>query len=94
MYKIFVVLLFVSSIVLSAEVKGLRRKVRRKVLRRPVQEVVEAYEADSPPEKSRAFVLQTEEPKVPEVIEVEEIEPLEQEARDVALVDEDRYGRG
>ena len=94
MCKVFVVLLMISSIVLCAEAQGMRRKVRRKVLRRPVQQVVEAYEAEITPQKSRAIVLETEEPEVPEVIEVEGNEPAEEEARSFAAVDEDRYGRG
>ena len=92
--KVFVVLLLISTIVFCAENKGMRRLVRRKILRRPVQEVVEAYEADSTPAKSRAFLLETEEAEMPEVIEEKEIEPADEESENFDIVDEDRSGRG
>ena len=93
-FKVLLVLLMISSIVLCADERGRRRKVRRKVLRRPVQEVVNVYEPELIPEEGRSIVFQTEDSVVPELSEKKEIEPIEDDQQDIVLIEEDRAGRG
>ena len=89
-----------------AEEKGRRRKLRRKVLRRPVQEVVEIYNAPPPPaeivsvNQGRAFVMETEEGSddMPQVFEAEELglvpNSIEEDEAAVSNIEEERSGRG
>ena len=68
--------------------------MRRKILRRPVQEVVNVQESLGMPEEGRGFMFEPEEnSETAELLETPEIES-EEEQRDVSLIEEDRAGRG
>ena len=93
--KLFLLLLMLSSIVFCAEEKGRRRKVRRKVLRRPVQEAVTVFEPESDQEEGRGFVHKTVNVNALDLSEDnEEIEQNVEDQQDLSLIDEDRAGRG
>ena len=92
--KVFLVLLMLSSIVLSAEEKGRRRKLRRKIIRRPVQEVASSFEPDSIPEEGRSFVLEMGDTAPVDLTEKTEVEENVENQQDISLIEEDRAGRG
>ena len=77
-----------------AEEKGRRRKVRRKVLRRPVKEVVNIFEPENVQDEGRGFVHKTVDADVLDLsqnLEMKENQDIEQ---DISHIEEDRAGRG
>ena len=92
--KTFLLLLMLSSIVLCAEEKGRRRKVRRKVLRRPVKEVVNSFEPENMQEEGRGFVHKTVDADVLDLSQNMEEAESQEVTRDLSHIDEDRAGRG
>jgi hypothetical protein len=93
-FKVFLLLLVLSSIVFCAEEKGRRRKVRRKVLRRPQQEVVNVYEPEDNQEEGRGFVHKTVDSNVLDLSENTDNDEDEELQQDMSVVEEDRAGRG
>ena len=89
--KTLFVLLVISSIVFCAEEKSRRRKVRRKIIRRPATEVVEEYEPEIPQVEGRSFPRQT---GSAHIVEDEEISEDEEGPQGMELIEEDRAGRG
>ena len=92
--KTFLLLLMLSSIVFCAEEKGRRRKVRRKILRRPVKEVVNSFEPENMEEEGRGFVRKTVDADVLDLSQNMEEAESQEVTRDLSHIDEDRAGRG
>ena len=93
-FRVLLLVLMISSIVFCAEEKGRRRKVRRKVLRRPQQEVVNVYEPEENQEEGRGFVQKTVDSNVLDLSENMDSAENEELQQDISLVEEDRAGRG
>ena len=83
-----------SSIVFCAEEKGRRRKVRRKILRRPQQEVVNVYEPEDNQDEGRGFVHKTVDSNLLDLSENMDSDENEKVPQDISVVEEDRAGRG
>ena len=90
-FKTLLILLVISGIVFCAEEKSRRRKVRRKIIRRPATEVVEEYEPEIAQFEGRSFPRQT---GSAHVVEDEEISEDEEGPQGMELIEEDRAGRG
>ena len=89
-FKTLLILLVISGIVFSAEEKSRRRKVRRKIIRRPATEVVEEYEPEIPQVEGRSFPRQAGSALIVE----EELSEDEEGPQGMELIEEDRAGRG
>ena len=92
--KTFLLLLMLSSIVFCAEEKGRRRKVRRKILRRPAKEVINSFEAENMEEEGRGFVRKTVDADVLDLSQNMEETESHGITQDLSHIDEDRAGRG
>ena len=92
--KVFLILLVLSSIVFCAEEKGRRRKVRRKILRRPVKEVDVTFEPEDIQDEGRGFVHKTVDADVLDLSQNMEVEENQNIEQDISHIDEDRAGRG
>ena len=90
-FKTLLILLVISGIVFSAEEKSRRRKVRRKIIRRPATEVVEEYEPEIAQFEGRSFPRRT---GSAHIVEDEEISEDEEGPQGMELIEEDRAGRG
>ena len=90
-FKTLFILVVISGIVFCAEEKSRRRKVRRKIIRRPATEVVEEYEPEIAEVEGRSFTRQTGSTHV-----VEDAENAEDDEgpQGMELIEEDRAGRG
>ena len=90
--KLVLLLLMLSSIVFCAEEKvGRRRKVRRKILRRPVKD---EFEPENMQEEGRGFIQRTVDADVLDLSQNIEEDVNQETQQDPSLVDEDRAGRG
>ena len=94
--KLVLLLLMLSSIVFCAEEKvGRRRKVRRKILRRPAKEVVNEFEPETMQDEGRGFIQRTVDADVLDLSQnMEEEEASQETQEDLSHIDEDRAGRG
>ena len=93
--KLVLLLLMLSSIVFCAEEKvGRRRKVRRKILRRPVKDVVNEFEPEHMQEEGRGFIQRTVDADVLDLSQNIEEEVSQETQEDLSHIDEDRAGRG
>ena len=90
-FKTLLILMVLSGIVFCAEEKSRRRKVRRKIIRRPAAEVVEEYEPEPGQDEGRSFPRQL---GSAHIVEDEDIVEGEEGPQNMEMIEEDRAGRG